>query len=120
MSVHFGMLTQKMLHYWFPAYHPAFAKYSPGTELLLRVAEHAAQRGIEKLDLGSGDDPYKNKFCNGREMLCCGEITSSRWAFEIAKRKHQLRKRLGQMPMKPIAKKLLRLVYPGFGQWNFR
>ena len=120
VAVHFGMLSGDVLHYWFPVYVPKFSKYSPGTELMLRVAQGAAENGIAKVDLGFGDDPYKTRFCNGREQVSSGRYGFSRIGFEAAKRKYELRKKLKQIPLKPLAKKMLRKVFPGYGQWNFK
>ncbi len=120
VAAHFGMVTDQILHYWFPTFDLRFAKYSPGTELLLRVARHAYQQGISKVDLGYGDDMYKFKFCNGHESVSCGRVTSSRLTFELARRQYEIRQSLKQMPMKPLAKNVLRRVFPRFGQWNFK
>jgi CelD/BcsL family acetyltransferase involved in cellulose biosynthesis len=120
VAVHFGMMTDQILHYWFPVYDPVFSKYSPGTELILRVAEESSRRGIEKVDLGYGDDAYKFRFCNARENLICGQVTFNRFAFAIAKRRFEIRQRLKGIPLKPLAKSILRGVFPGFGQWNFK
>ncbi|MGO4431008.1 GNAT family N-acetyltransferase, partial [Streptomyces sp. MCAF7] len=38
----------------------AFAKYSPGLVLHLRMAEGAAAQGVAYLDLGRGEKEYKN------------------------------------------------------------
>jgi CelD/BcsL family acetyltransferase involved in cellulose biosynthesis len=120
VGVHFGMLTDDILHYWFPVFDPAFSRYSPGTELLLRSAEAASEIGVTKLDLGYGDDPYKLKFSNGTETLACGRISSTQLAFQIAKRKHALRHKLKGIPLKPLAKVMLRSVFPGYGGWNYK
>lgn len=120
VAAHIGMLTDTMLHYWFPVFDPKFSKYSPGTELLLRVAQQASSMGIEKLDLGYGDDPYKFRFANATESVHCGLVTTSSTRFQMAKARYVWRQRLKQIPMKPMVKRLLRKVYPGFGEWNFR
>ena len=120
VAVHFGMQTNDILHYWFPVYDPEFQRYSPGTELLLEVARVASGHGITKVDLGYGDDAYKFRFCNGREVVSCGHITSSRIRFQLARNRYFLRQRLKGIPMKPLAKEVLRSVFPGYGQWNFK
>lgn len=120
VAAHIGMLTDTMLHYWFPVFDPQFAKYSPGTELLLRVAERASSMGIRKLDLGYGDDAYKFRFANATESVQCGLITTSSTRFQLAKARYIWRQRLKQIPMKPMVKRVLRKFYPGFGEWNFR
>lgn len=120
VGVHFGMLTKDILHYWFPVYDPQFQRYSPGTEMLLQSAQHACERGATKLDLGYGDDTYKFKFCNAHAPVHVGLVNFNSLSWQVSKRQYELRMSLKQMPMKPIAKKLLRNVFPGFGGWNFR
>lgn len=117
---HFGMVTDQLLHYWFPTFDPEFSRFSPGTELLLRVAQESCNRGMIKLDLGYGDDAYKFKFCNGTDRASCGLITSSKIGFKTAKARFVWRQRLKGIPLKPTVKRVLRKVYPDFGGWNFK
>ncbi|MFI6882977.1 GNAT family N-acetyltransferase [Streptosporangium canum] len=51
---HFGLRSDTTLVGWFPAYDPAFARYSPGLIQHLRMAEAAAAAGIRSMDLGVG------------------------------------------------------------------
>ena len=120
VAAHMGMLTPSVLHYWFPVFDPQFAKYSPGTELLLNVTREACEQGVERLDLGYGDDPYKFRFANAHEKMSCGLVTSNSWHFRIAKAKYFARQSLKQIPLKGTVKRVLRAIYPGFGGWNFR
>lgn len=120
IGAHFGMLTKETLHYWFPVYDPAFHRYSPGTEMLMRSAENACQLGVKKLDLGYGDDSYKFKFCNASEPVAFGLANFNSLSRAVAKQQYTIRNQLKQIPMKPLVKSVLRKVYPRFGGWNFR
>lgn len=60
VAAHFGLCSERVLACWFPAYDTAFAKYSPGLVLHLRMAEGAAAQGVAYLDLGRGEKEYKN------------------------------------------------------------
>lgn len=120
VCVHFGMMTDEILHYWFPIYDYQFSRYSPGTEMMMRVAEHAANRGVKKLDLGYGDDQWKFKFCNGNQAVINGQINFNSIELMLAQKRYELRNRLKQIPLKPHLKTVLRTVFPGFGNWNFR
>ena len=120
ICVHFGMLTDKILHYWFPIFDHQYARYSPGTEMMMRVAEECCEQGIEKLDLGYGDDPWKFKFCNGNTQVLNGQVNFNPLELKMARTRYVVRNKLKQMPMKPLAKSILRSVFPGFGQWNFK
>ncbi len=59
MSIHMGMMSRGVLHYWFPAYDVEFHKYSPGLVQLIRTAQAAEDSGIKRIDLGKGPEAYK-------------------------------------------------------------
>ncbi|MER5771354.1 GNAT family N-acetyltransferase [Streptomyces sp. NPDC001985] len=75
VSAHFGLRSPGALAYWFPAYDPRFARYSPGLVLLLRMAEAAAAAGIGLLDLGRGAARYKGSLMTGRLRVHEGAST---------------------------------------------
>lgn len=120
IGTHFGLLTDDILHYWFPVYDPKYHKYSPGTEMLMLSAKFACDAGCKKLDLGYGDDRYKFKFCNASEPVAFGMANFSPLARMVEYQKYRFRNQLKQIPMKPLVKKWLRKYYPDFGGWNFR
>jgi CelD/BcsL family acetyltransferase involved in cellulose biosynthesis len=81
-AAHFGMRSHSIWHYWFPAYDPRLARYSPGLILLLRMAEAADSIGIRRIDLGRGGELYKQRFMSGGFPLAEGcvmvpSVTSS-------------------------------------------
>ena len=74
---HMGMRSKSVWHYWFPAYDPGYAKYSPGIILLLKMAEHAQELGISTIDMGSGRALYKQRLMNGVVPLAEGAVPGS-------------------------------------------
>jgi len=74
IAAHVGMRSRHVLHYWFPAYDPEFAKYSTGIILLLRIAEAAAALGVRLLDLGKGDEQYKERLMSRAVELREGAV----------------------------------------------
>lgn len=117
---HIGLITNDVLHYWFPVYDPRYHRYSPGTQMLLHSAEQACHLGVRKLDLGYGDDSYKFKFCNAEEPVAFGLANFNTSARMLQRQRYRLRHKLKEIPMKPFAKRILRAVFPQFGGWNFR
>lgn len=71
-AAHFGMCSERVLHWWFPVYDRSLARYSPGAILLLRVVELAAARRLDLVDLGKGDDAYKSSFADGQTLVAEG------------------------------------------------
>ena len=62
VAAHFGLRSDSIVSWWFPAYDPDFGRYSPGLILLLKMAEGAAAAGLDQLDLGKGHESYKQSF----------------------------------------------------------
>jgi CelD/BcsL family acetyltransferase involved in cellulose biosynthesis len=73
-AVHAGMRSDRAWHWWFPVYEDKYAKYSPGSILLLEVARETARLGLDYLDLGKGEDPYKQSFTNAEIPLSEGRV----------------------------------------------
>ncbi|MEO3813079.1 GNAT family N-acetyltransferase [Sphaerisporangium sp. B11E5] len=71
---HFGLRTATTLAGWFPAYDPAFAKYSPGLIHHLAMAEKAAGAGIRLIDMGRGEKEYKEKLKTGELWVTEGRL----------------------------------------------
>ncbi|MFB8759953.1 GNAT family N-acetyltransferase [Streptomyces nigra] len=75
IAAHFGLRSERILACWFPAYDPAFSKYSPGLVLHLRMAEAAAADGIAHLDLGRGQKEYKDSLKTRELTVSEGWVT---------------------------------------------
>jgi CelD/BcsL family acetyltransferase involved in cellulose biosynthesis len=74
---HFGLRTRTRLAWWFPAYDTAFAKFSPGRIQHLAMAEKAAASGIRLIDLGRGQEEYKDKLKTGEFHVAEGRVVQS-------------------------------------------
>jgi CelD/BcsL family acetyltransferase involved in cellulose biosynthesis len=71
---HFGMRSRNILHYWFPVYARAVAKYSPGIVLLVKLADYAHKAGFQRIDIGTGKDKYKEQFRTHTLPLAVGSV----------------------------------------------
>jgi CelD/BcsL family acetyltransferase involved in cellulose biosynthesis len=74
VALHLGLRSESSLSCWFPAYDVGLAKYSPGLGLHLKMAEAAAAAGIQYLDLGKGDEDYKQSLKTGDVIVAEGWI----------------------------------------------
>jgi CelD/BcsL family acetyltransferase involved in cellulose biosynthesis len=79
LAGHMGMRSSTIWHYWFPAYDPQFAKYSPGLLLLLKMAQYAPQIGLHTVDLGTGLTLYKRRLMNGSVSVAEGSVERPSW-----------------------------------------
>ncbi len=68
------MHSRSVCHCWFPAYEHDLASYSLGSILLLELARWAADHGLATLDLGKGDDAYKQSFLSSQVPVAEGSI----------------------------------------------
>jgi CelD/BcsL family acetyltransferase involved in cellulose biosynthesis len=74
VAAHLGMRSAGALHYWFPAYDPEFASYSPGLILLLKLAEASRAAGVDTIDLGTGDYEFKRMLMNRVVVVAEGAV----------------------------------------------
>jgi CelD/BcsL family acetyltransferase involved in cellulose biosynthesis len=74
VAVHFGLLGRDRVAWWFPAYDPEFASYSPGLLLLLDLVAESARRGLRLVDLGRGKHHYKLRVATGSYDVAEGVV----------------------------------------------
>jgi CelD/BcsL family acetyltransferase involved in cellulose biosynthesis len=75
-AAHLGMRCLRDWHYWYHAYNPKFARYSPGLTLLLRVARHAGDFAVERIALGGCDEyGYKQDLMNSSITVLEGFVS---------------------------------------------
>lgn len=77
-AAHFGIRTDRVLHYWIAGYDNAFSRYSPGLITLMEVARSAPEQGIERIDLGPGEERYKVRAASGFFDLGRATVTTNR------------------------------------------
>lgn len=72
---HFGLRLGGALAGWFPAYDPAFSRWSPGLLHHLMLAEAAAADGVTEIDMGRGAQGYKSAFRSRDVVVAEGRVT---------------------------------------------
>lgn len=73
-AAHLGIRTATVLHWWFPTFNLEFASYSPGLVLLTALIRECAGRGIKRIDLGKGLEPYKCSLMTGTASVSEGAV----------------------------------------------
>jgi CelD/BcsL family acetyltransferase involved in cellulose biosynthesis len=107
VAAHFGMRSRQVWHGWFTVYDPAWSTWSPGSLLLLNMAQAAAAEGNTLMDLGKGEEPFKKMFSDCTLPLLEGVVTRP----SLATGARSLRKSLGRwLHTSPIAQPLRPLV----------
>jgi CelD/BcsL family acetyltransferase involved in cellulose biosynthesis len=72
VAVEFSLRSETTLAGWFPAFDREFSRYSPGMIHMLRTIEATGLAGLQRYDLGKGDEEYKNVFKTGDLQVCEG------------------------------------------------
>jgi CelD/BcsL family acetyltransferase involved in cellulose biosynthesis len=62
IASHFGLRCGATLHYWFPVYNAALAKFGPGHLLLKHVIDGAGAAGVRTIDRGAGHQVHKSAY----------------------------------------------------------
>ena len=99
VAVHFGMRSKSVAHSWYPAYDVAFAKYSPGITLLLKMAEAFAAAGIQRIDFAARQQIYKTRFMSGAIPVAKGVADRSRLKACARRNAGALRERIRETPL---------------------
>jgi CelD/BcsL family acetyltransferase involved in cellulose biosynthesis len=113
LAAHFGMRSWRAWHYWFPCYDRAFAKYSPGSILLLKMAESARSFGVEQMDLGAGEGGYKYRFANCSIKITAGCVDLWQWRTARRRAGHNIKAWVRGTPLYRPAKAIKRFMRVG-------
>ncbi|MEY2617112.1 MAG: hypothetical protein RL522_114 [Pseudomonadota bacterium] len=109
VGAHLGMRSAQVWHWWFPVYDAGYAPYSPGGQLLLQVAQAAADQGHALLDLGKGDDPYKQSFADCSLPLAEGWVArpsvTSAWLQACTEMRQWLQTSPLVQPLRPLVRR---------------
>jgi CelD/BcsL family acetyltransferase involved in cellulose biosynthesis len=119
VALHYGMIENGILHYWFPTYLREHHQYSPGTAIFLEIANQAPSLGIDKIDLGYGEQPYKHKFADTITQMPFGLVSCNKICFMKERLRLACAKQVKRIPGKPMLKRLVRSIWPKLGHAAF-
>lgn len=69
LAFHLGICDKKRVCLGTLSFDPTESKYSPGTLLIISLAEELTLQGFQILDLTPGTDAYKERFANEQETV---------------------------------------------------
>lgn len=119
-AVHLGIFSGGVVLCWFPVYDPRFAKYSPGTQLLLEIARAACDHGVHTVDLSYGPDPFKYKISSDCWRVCRGQIQFNSWQRRRAKHSMAIAQMIKRSRLKDAVKGTARAIMPWIGRGDYR
>jgi CelD/BcsL family acetyltransferase involved in cellulose biosynthesis/peptidoglycan/xylan/chitin deacetylase (PgdA/CDA1 family) len=104
VAAHFGMRSETVWHWWFPAYDPALRRYSPGMVLLVEALRAAPQLGVTRLDLGKGDAFYKDRLRGSSTLLAEGRAELPSMASTLRAAREATEAWIRRSPILPLAR----------------
>jgi len=72
VALNMTMRSHSALELWFSAYDHAYAKYSPGLILRMKLAQHAPALGLATVELGRSGAAYKERLMSGERAQAVG------------------------------------------------
>ena len=80
VAAEIGLLGGEEVHLWFPAYDPAYYRYSIGILLVVQMIRHLAPQknrtgGIKRFDFGTGGEDYKDPLTVNAGQVSEGALT---------------------------------------------
>ena len=97
-----------MLHWWFPVYDPAYAQLAPGWILLRELVAATPGLGIQRIDLGRGDDEYKRRAKTGETLVSQGIVTRSSARRMLLRGRHTMIEAAKTSPLGPGLRRVVR------------
>ena len=110
VAAHFGIRSDRVLHWWFPVYDPEYAQLSPGWILLRELVAATPELGIDRIDLGRGDDEYKRRAKTGEIRVSRGVLTRSRSQRMLYQARHTVIEATKASPLAPQLRTAVRRV----------
>jgi CelD/BcsL family acetyltransferase involved in cellulose biosynthesis len=111
---HLGLRSNSALAWWFPVYDPEYGAYSPGLIMCLELARTMPAERLALLDLGKGDEPYKDRLSNISIPLLRGSVAANRLTLGVDGARTWPRERLESMVL--ASPRLRRWVRGGLAQ----
>lgn len=112
IAVHFGMQSHHVLHSWFPAYCLEFSQYRPGTILMKELARMSDEHGVRHIDLGKGDEQYKQSLMSGFYMVGEGYWARPNFSNWCRQSYQASRSWVKNSPIGPLARTAVRAIRP--------
>lgn len=74
VAADFSLSSRTIFAAWFPAFDCEFSRYSPGAIRFLRTIEATGLAGLRRMDLGKGDEEFKQGLKTGDVRVCEGWV----------------------------------------------
>jgi CelD/BcsL family acetyltransferase involved in cellulose biosynthesis len=108
VAAHLGLLSDGVLHYWFPTYCPSHDRYSPGMVMLVELLSGCRELNIERIELGKGPERFKWSLQNGVADVCEGTVDLRPTRAHLQRAWYVFRERIRESAFRAPAQQLVR------------
>lgn len=112
VAMHFALQADSILHSWLAAHDPDQIAGCAGQILLLQIAQHAVDNGVQQIHLGQGDRDYRQLFATDVIDVAEGCVDRRPFAAAIRKGWAATREWVGGSTLRETAQLSARLVQP--------
>lgn len=116
-AMHMGMRSRTIWHWWFPRHDRALEKHTPGILLLIKMMESCAALGLRRIDLGSGDEEFKQRLRSGGTPVAGGRVEVPSVAVHLLRLREATESWVRRSPLLGLARGPGRLL-KRFEKWN--
>lgn len=103
VGVHVGMASDRLCHYWFPAYNPDYALMSPGVLMIDEMARTAAKIGHLGVELGPGEFGFKRDFSSYMVGINSGRVMLPSLLSATCQASGAVARGIEALPVKPVS-----------------
>jgi CelD/BcsL family acetyltransferase involved in cellulose biosynthesis len=108
IAAHFGLRAGPVLHWWFPVYDPEFSRLDPGWMQVRAIIDAAPQLGIERIDLGRGEEgDWKRWLGTGYQLVCQGAVIPNPLRHRTASARRRLTQAAKSSPAAPAMRSVV-------------
>jgi CelD/BcsL family acetyltransferase involved in cellulose biosynthesis len=109
IAAHFGLRAGPVLHWWFPVYDPEFSRLDPGWMQVRGIIDAAPELGIERIDLGRGEEgDWKRWLGTGHQLVCQGAVIPNRLRSRTASARRRFTQAAKSSPAAPAMRSVVR------------
>jgi len=99
VAAHFALRSERVLHAWFIAHDPEFARYSPGVALIEQIMRWGVANGIHEIDLGPGDYRFKFQLANATRRVTHGFVGTPSASALVREAQYRVRTAAEALPL---------------------
>ncbi len=120
IAAQYCLRAGRVLHSWFPAYSTEMHKHSPGGQLLIHIIRAAQEYGIDRIDLGTGGEPYKTSYMTGASSVAEGSVDLRFVQRNVRRAWNYAQHRIRNSPLRRPASVPWQYIRALRDQWQFR